>query len=158
MSVAVPTFAEPPAPAFDPVGPRVRGATPAMAQVIERGIKRSATFASLVVALNRTKVIVYVQATRDLPGGVDGQLAVTTGQGRQRYLRAQVVAGLGFEETLAIVAHELQHALEVAEHEEVTDAKTLAELYAKIGVQAHGGRFDTIAAQSTGKRVRVELG
>ena len=158
VSAAAPSLAESASPAFDPVGPRVRGATPKMTGLIDQGVKRSSTFAALVAALNRTRVIVYVQETRQLPGGVDGQLAVMTGHGRQRYLRAQVISGLCLEETLAIVAHELQHALEVAAHEEVTDMKSLAELYERIGFKARPGRFDTLAAQETGKRVRGELG
>ena len=100
----------------------------------------------------------YVQETKDLPSGVDGQLAVSNSKGGQRYLRAQVVSGLGLEETISIVGHELQHAIEVAEHEGVRDAKSLAELYQRIGVAARRGRFDTIAAQATGLRVRAELG
>ena len=158
VSFASPVVTEAAAPAYDPVGPRVRGATPEMTRVIEQGIKRSSTFAALVAALNRTRVIVYVQESRELPGGVDGHLAVTTGRNHQRYLRAQVVSGLGLDDTIAIVGHELQHALEVAAHDEVTDAKSLGELYRRIGVEARHGRFDTTAAQATGKRVRVELG
>ena len=158
VSFASPAVTDAAAPAYDPVGPRVRGATPEMTRVIEQGIKRSSTFAALVAALNRTRVIVYVQESRELPGGVDGHLAVTNGRNRQRYLRAQVLSGLGLDDTIAIVGHELQHALEVAEHDEVTDAKSLGELYRRIGIQAPHGRFDTAAAQATGKRVRVELG
>ena len=98
VSLVSPVVTEAAAPAYDPVGPRVRGANPEMARLIERGIQRSSTFATLVAALNKTRVIVYVQATRELPGGVDGQLAVSMGKGRQRYLRAQVAAGLGMSQ------------------------------------------------------------
>ena len=149
-------FAEPPNP-VDPVGPRVRGATPKMQQLIQTGIKRSATFAALVSALSKTDVIVYVQETRDLPPRVDGQLAITTGQSPQRYLRAQVLSGLGTTEMIAVVAHELQHAIEVAAHHEVRDSHSLAALYRRIGIGAGRGAFDTLAAQMTGARVRVEL-
>ena len=157
LACSAPAFAGPAEPSIDPIGPRVRGATPEMQRLIETGIRRSATFASLVSALNRTNVIVYVQDTRDLPSGVDGQLAVSTGKTTQRYLRAQVLKGLGSSEMMVVVAHELQHALEVAAHEEVRDSKTLGELYRKIGVEARMGRFDTLAAQATGSRVRNEL-
>src|ERR671910_455932 len=139
-------FAEPPGPA-DPVGARVRGATPEMQQLIQTGIRRSATFAALISSLNKTNVIVYVQATRDLPSGVDGRLAVITGSSPQRYLRAQVLIGLGPAEMIAVIAHELQHAIEVAEHDEVRDSHSLAALYKRIGIEARRGQFDTAAAQ-----------
>ena len=152
------SFAEPTDPTADPIGARVRGATPRMARLIEDATRRSSTFASLVTALNRTDVIVYVQETKDLPSGVDGQLAVTTSRGGQRYLRAQVISGLGLKETISIVGHELQHAIEVAEHGEVRDSHSLAALYRTIGLEAPRGRFDTAAARTIGKRVRAELG
>jgi hypothetical protein len=128
-----------------------------MRQLIQTGIRRSATFAALISALNKSNVIVYVQETRDLPPGVDGQLAVTTGLSPQRYLRAQVLSGLGTTEMIAVVAHELQHAIEVAEHDEVRDSHSLATLYKRIGIEARRGHYDTLAAQTTGWRVRVEL-
>jgi hypothetical protein len=128
-----------------------------MQHLIENGIKRSATFARLVSTLNKSNVIVYVQETRDLPTGVNGQLAVTTGHSRQRYLRAQVLSGLGTAETIAVVAHELQHAIEVAEHEHVRDSKSLLELYRKIGIEAQRGRYDTSEAQTTTWKVRGEV-
>jgi hypothetical protein len=157
MACSAPALAGPAEPAVDPVGARVRGATPSMQRMIDTGIRRSATFASLVAALNRTNVIVYVQETRDLPAGVDGQLAVSTSKTTQRYLRAQVLTGLGTSEMMVVIAHELQHALEVAAHQEVRDSKTLGELYRKIGVEARRGRYDTLAAQATSVRVRIEL-
>jgi hypothetical protein len=104
-------FAIPPAPIYDPVGPRVRGATPQMTKLIREGISRSGTFERLVSTLHQYRVIVYVQETRDLPAGVDGRLAVAASKGPYRYLRAQVVSGLSMAETIAIVAHELQHAV-----------------------------------------------
>ena len=151
-----PAFAEPSGP-IDPVGPRVRGATPKMERLIQTGIQRSATFAALISSLNKTDVIVYVQETRDLPPGVDGQLAITTGRSPQRYLRAQVLAGLGTTEMIAVIAHELQHAIEVAEHHEVRDSHSLANLYRRIGLEPDRGRYDTQAAQLAGKQVRNEL-
>ncbi len=41
---------------------------------------------------------------------------------------------------------------------EVRDAATLGTLYEKIGIgMAHRGRFDTVAAQQAGRKVRNEL-
>lgn len=140
------------------IGSHVRGATPAITALIKKGISRSPTFAALVAALDRTDVIVYVERTRSLPSGVDGQLAFSGAAGPLRYLRAQVVIDLEGDALLSIAGHELQHALEVAAHPEVRDIASLGSLYARIGIgMSRKGRFDTAAAQQAGRKVRSEL-
>src|SRR5215210_6637500 len=140
------------------IGSHVRGATPAITALIKRGISRSPTFASLVAALDQTDVIVYIERTRRLPSGVDGQLAFSGAAGPLRYLRAQVIVDLDEDAMLAVAGHELQHALEVAAHPEVRSAETLGTLYEKIGIgMSRRGRFDTAAAQQAGRKVRNEL-
>ncbi|MEO5897403.1 MAG: hypothetical protein ABIS06_17065 [Vicinamibacterales bacterium] len=140
------------------IGPHVRGATPAITALITRGIKRSPTFAALVAALNQTDVIVYIERTRSLPSGVDGQLAFSGAAGPLRYLRAQVIIDLEDDAMLAIAGHELQHALEVAAYPEVRDMASLGSLYERIGIgMSRKGRFDTAAAQQAGRKVRSEL-
>jgi hypothetical protein len=140
------------------IGSHVRGATPHVNKLIARGMKGSHTFARLVEELNKSNVIVYIQVTRDVPVGLDGRLAFMTSVGPLRYLHAQVRDGLPTDLLLATAAHELQHALEVAQHEDVRDAQGLASLYERIGIRAHDHkRYDTAAARITGRRVRQEL-
>jgi hypothetical protein len=146
------------AAARDPLGPHVRGLTPKMKELIEQGRRRSATFKSLVETLNQSDIIVYLQDTNALPSGLDGRLMFLTSAGGVRYLHAQVTNTLQLEDLIAVAAHELQHAVEVATHPEVRDTVTLALLYERIGVKsAKKDRYDTAAAQSTGKRVRAEI-
>ena len=140
------------------IGPHVRGATPQITALIKRAIARSPTFASLVAALDQTDVIVYIERTRRLPSGVDGQLAFSSAVGPLRYLRAQVIVDLDEDAMLAVAGHELQHALEVAAHPEVRDTVSLGTLYERIGIgMSRPGRFDTAAAQRAGRKVRNEL-
>lgn len=139
-------------------GTHVRGATPRMCRLLEEAIKRSPTFATLVAALRDTNVIVHVEETIHLPVGVDGRLSFVTAAGGVRYLRAQVAAGRGLIDTMAVVGHELQHAVEVALHDEVRDQDTFRALYQRIGDHpAHADRFDTAAARDAGRRVRNEM-
>jgi len=136
----------------------VRGATPSITALIKSGIRRSATFASLVDALNHTDVIVYIEMTRSLPDGVDGRLMFSGTTSPFRYVRAQVSMAFGESALLAVAAHELQHALEVAEHAEVGDVRSFGELYERIGVAGtRNHTYDTAAAQRAGRRVRAEL-
>lgn len=144
---------------LDHLGLHVRGATPKVKALIDEGIRRSPSFKALVERLNRSDVVVYINVTRDLPTGLDGRLCFMTYAGSVRYLHAQVLDGLGVDGIIAIAAHELQHAVEVAEHPEVKDAGALDRLYQRIGDRtstAHN-RYDTRAARSMGRRVRLEL-
>ena len=58
---------------------------------------------------------------------------------------------------MAVLAHELRHALEVGMAPEVQDADTFKALYAAVGRTANAGRYETDAAQEMGNRVRKEL-
>ena len=153
-----PLFGTATAAAKDPLFPRVRGVTPKMKELIETGIKRSVTFRLLVDQLNKSDVVVFLE-TRDLPASLDGRLVFLTAAAGTRYLHAQLTPGLNMEELIAVAAHELQHAVEVATHPEVRCTDTLRLLYRRIGIpSAVKDRYDTRAAQSTGRRVRAELG
>jgi hypothetical protein len=144
----------------DPLGAHVRALTPRMKQVIELGRRRSATFRELIDRLNGSDVIVYLENTHELPAGLDGRLTFMTTAGGVRYLRAQVTSSLDDDDLIAVAGHELQHAIEVASHPEVRDVASLAVLYTQIGVPSASARhrYDTLEAQSTGRRVRAELG
>jgi hypothetical protein len=156
---ALAAFAEPAAKPIDPVGKRLRGLTPKANEVIERGTKRSATFRMLVETIGKSDLVVYLETTKRLPAGLDGRLMFLTSAGGVRYLHVQVTSTLDIDQLVAITAHELQHAVEVAAHPDVRDAAGLAALYQRIGIPGIvKNRYDTLGAQSTGKRVRAELG
>lgn len=161
LALAVPA-ADLSAQQFDPtsrhIGSHVRGATPLITEMIKGAVRRSATFAALVEALNQTDVIVYIESTPQLPSGVDGRLTFSGVNGSLRYVRAQVTSELTGAAMLAVAGHELQHALEVAQHGEVRDVETFAGLYQRIGTGRSRGQFDTAAARQVGRRVRLELG
>jgi len=83
-----------------------------------------------------------------------------TRAGDYRYVRASISKDLTFDQMIATVAHELQHAVEVVEDDTVVDEKSLVALYKRIGRQnstTSPAHWDTTAAQNTGYRVRREL-
>jgi hypothetical protein len=141
-----------------PIPPRVRGADIIVTRLIEEGVRRSPTFRDLVTAVNATDVIVYVERVAALPPGISGQLMIVPVPCAQRYLRVQVLGRQSPFDTIAIIGHELRHALEVAGASDVRDERGLTQLYRRIG---HRGRqthsFDTPAARNTGRQVRLEL-
>ena len=137
---------------------RVRTVSPRIQSLLAEGMKRSTTFARLISAVNQTDVIVYLQPVVDMPKSLAGRLLLLPLAGGQRYLRVQLRADLTPDETIALIGHELRHALEVADARDVRDEASLIELYQRIGNTGGGSHsYDTVAAQTTGRVVRSEL-
>ena len=127
--------------------------------LLVQGVRRSATFAELVTALNQSDVIVYIQSVDRLPSTLAGRLMLAADAHGHRYLRIQVRQTLTPNESIALMGHELRHALEVAAAPEVRDAQGLIALYQRIGDVSVTGMhaYETDAAQDIGRQVRTEL-
>jgi hypothetical protein len=137
---------------------RLRAATPRVLALITDGIRRSRTFAGLVADLHQTNVIVYVETSMGLPNDVAGRILFASAAGDQRYLRVQLRATLARDAMISVIAHELRHALEVAEERSVITEKALEEFYRRVGDSPHaGGGYDTEAARTAQRIVRAEL-
>jgi len=137
---------------------RVRVTDSRLRSLMAEGLKRSHTFASLVSALNRTDVIVYIESVMVMPKGTQGRLSMLPVTGDVRYLRVQIRAELSRREAIALIGHELRHALEIAAEAEVRDSLSMIRLYERIGHASAGEHaYDTEAAQDTGRIVRREL-
>jgi hypothetical protein len=140
--------------------PHLRPQDDRVTAAIRGGAKRSATFKSLVDRIERSQVIVYVAVDPQIKSNLNGMLTWMTQAGGFRYVRASISPQLSSDQMIAIVAHELQHAVEVIEDESVTDEKSLTALYRRIGKSSGlegPSRFETIAAQQAGYQVRREL-
>ena len=137
---------------------RVRVTDPRLQSMMAEGLNRSKTFASLVTSLNRTDVIVYIESVMVLPKGTMGRLAMLPRAGEFRYLRIQIRSDLSRRESISLIGHELQHALEIADAQEVRDSSSLIRLYERIGHESNGEHaYDTDAAQDMGRIVSREL-
>ena len=126
-------------------------------ETFDRGLSRSAVIRRLVEALEQSDLIVHVQSVPTLPLGTAGQMRFAGDRGGSRYVRIQLHRVLAPDERAAILAHELQHALELAQSPARTD-DAVRELYERIGQHA-GSRtvFDTAAARVAGTRAWFEL-
>jgi hypothetical protein len=138
---------------------RVRAPEARVYSLMAEGLHRSRTFASLVTALNRTDVIVYIESVMTLPKDTLGRLTMVPRGGTEfRYLRVQIRADLSRRDAIALIGHELRHALEIADAAEVRDTTSLVKLYERIGHSSIGEHaYDTEAARDTGRVVRREL-
>ena len=164
ITLAAPTRA---APLLDEAGVQalltsehrhVRAVDTRITHAIADGLRRSETFTGLMQALDRSDVIVYIETAPGLPASIAGRMLIVAARSHQRYLRIQIAGRVRGNELIALLAHELQHALEVAASPAVRDEPSLIALYEAIGNRgsvAH--RYDTNAAQDTGRRVRLEL-
>ena len=141
-------------------GPRLRPQDARISQVLQEGAARSATFRALVNRIEAGNVIVYIAVSPILKSSLSGSLTWMTHAGNFRFVRASIRTDLTFDQMIATVAHELQHAVEVVEDESVTDERALAALYKRIGhPSGSAGRsgWETAAAQRTSTQVRREL-
>ena len=137
---------------------RVRAPDPRIQELIAEGFSRSSTFAGLVIALNRSDVIVYIETVPSLRKDTMGRIAILPIAGTSRYLRIQIRADLPRKEAIALIGHELYHALEIADAPDVRNDEGMVRLYERIGHAGPGEHsYDTGAAQDTGRRVRREL-
>jgi hypothetical protein len=112
----------------------VRATDSRILRVIDAGIEGSATFRSLVAILNESDVIVYVEPnlTRQALGGYLAHNIVV--QGQYRYLRIAMEIAGSERRLVSLLAHELQHAVEVAQTPEARDPKSLERLFSRRAI------------------------
>jgi hypothetical protein len=156
---ASPAFASP-SPDAREGGPRLRLTDSRLSQLLQNGMMRSPTLKAMVDRLEAGNVIVYVSLSPVMRSYLAGKISWMSKAGGYRYLRAQISTDLNADQMIATMAHELQHALEVSEDPGVTDQRSLAELYRRIGRQSRASvvsEWETVAAQEAGVQVRREL-
>jgi hypothetical protein len=128
---------------------RLRTTDAVILAAIDEGRRRSPTFASLVEAIERSNVFVYVMRAQKLPHhGMDGCLVPSGSQ--SRYLRVLIAMGLGPDRTIMVLAHELQHVREVLDARGGNDQAAIDALFTRIGERQLGTpteRYETAAAQ-----------
>lgn len=125
---------------------------------LAEGIRRSPTFARLVVELNQSDVIVYIQVSDMLRATTVGRMMLGATAPGVRYVRIQVLPNRYSEDLIAILGHELQHAVELARHPHVRTEGALIDLYRRIGAGRSGPLgFETEAAIIAAERVRRDL-
>ena len=137
--------------------PRLRGASPGESRMIENTLQRSPTARALADRIEASDLIVYVQLTIDLPAGRAATRLVAATDS-YRYLRVVIGAMTHPADRGALLAHELQHALEIGSAREVRDVSTLRRLYERIGEDRHARfAFETAAARDVAQRVQREM-
>ena len=142
---------------------RVRSTDATILELLREGRERSSTFSMLIDAVDRSRGIVYVEFGDCVFGRLHGcMLPFIAPTGGDRYLRIIVTPDKNRrnrDQLLALIGHELRHAIEVIEHEEVIDVATMELLYRRIGIPITGrvGGYETSAARVAENAVLSEL-
>lgn len=137
--------------------PHVRAnGDPAIASLIKEGSRVSATFRQLVVAIDRTNGLAYVE-----PGtcrhGVRACMPLSvTVAGPHWIVRVFLDLHRELSELLGALGHELQHALEVLGDVRLTSAQAGYLFYVRVARTAND-RFETDAAIRAGLQVEREV-
>jgi hypothetical protein len=137
----------------------VRPLTDTAASLLAAATRGSSIVRGLVADIEQTDVVVYLT---DSMTGSEGEaptyLAFVCSAGGTRYLVVRIDSAIALtSRRIALLAHELRHALEVAGAPAVVDSVSMGQLYRRIGWQCGQGRFETAAAVATGLRVKNQL-
>jgi hypothetical protein len=141
----------------------VRSSEAAMVESLREGWTRSATFRRLIEQLNQSETIVYIE--RGICGFghyracLPHWIAIRAGV---RYIRILIDPTQRGERELALIAHELQHALEIAQAPGIRTADDITELFRRIGRSPHcplgtPDCYETSAALAAGVAVLREV-
>lgn len=139
----------------------VRTTEPEVQALLDDATVRSATFRSLVAALNDSDVIVYIETSVRQAARLRGHTVhrIVT-EGPHRYVRVRLNPNGAEEQRIGVIAHELQHALEIARAPDVGRSKTVQQLLSRIGF-TFGTRcsycYETVEAMNIERTVREEL-
>ena len=138
--------------------PRIRPLGESAVLAFQRGITHSPTFRELAARLERSDVVVYISVEPRPPGKCPGATRFVTATRYTRFLHIALDRKLPPKTMIALLAHELQHALEVADAPEIRDLDSFRQHYEQNGFRNTAlNTFDSRTARETGRRVRAEL-
>jgi hypothetical protein len=128
--------------------------------LLDAGTRLSETFRRLVERIHRSDVVVYLECGRGSVAS-GGRLAFVSSAGGLRYVHVRVARLTSVHQEIALIGHELRHAVEIADAPEVIDEASLARAYRRIGFLnprlVSDSTFDSDAAIEAGYQVLREL-
>jgi hypothetical protein len=147
-----------PVPTVGSPNARVRGLDPSARHILQRAAEGSPTIVRMLGDLESTDLMVGIE-TAHLPRFLNGEVRVVAATASVRYLRVRLNVPRGDDDLVAVLGHELRHALEIAGMQDVRNASALVSAYQRIGTKGHGdGYYETEAALEAGRTVAKELG
>ena len=138
-----------------PVTSRVRTGDPKLAALIQQARDGSPTFRGIVIGIQSTDGLVYVDRGR-CRQGIPACLTWVAFAGGTRILHVVVADRKSDIVTMASIGHELRHALEVLSDSTIKSRAAMHYFYEREGI-VRNLVFETRAATAAGEAVRSEL-
>jgi len=142
--------------------PHVRFLDPVLKELFDQGMQQSPTLRALVEKIEATPILVFIEGDIRMPSHLGARLNFVTSVNGLRYVRVDIDCTLSPRRQVALLAHELQHALEIGERRDILDAEGMESLYEEIGFQSSDNgshkSYETEAAKDIQRAVDEELG
>jgi hypothetical protein len=142
----------------------IRTAERRLSEILDEGASRSDTLRRLVEQLDTSDLVVYVQCAAmqsELSPGFGGRLLFVSTAAGVRYVLVYLNCRLPDYEQMALLGHELHHAVEVANAARIVDTASFGNYFARHGFTVADGvcrvTYETNAAQRAQARVRREV-
>jgi hypothetical protein len=124
--------------------------------IVSEAVSRSTTVADMIAELEELDVVVYIDMNVPLAPALGATTLMAASQGT-RFLRIALNVTLEPPRRIEMLAHELQHALEIARGD-VRDIAGMRRLFQSIGWETREGSYETNDAITVERKVRRELG
>ena len=151
LALLLPPSADRPA-----ASPHLRAASVQTRLLIDDARAKSMVVRELLARLECTDTIAYVEITAS-PQIPRARTKLVSTSPSARFLRIGISASMTYLDLVPLLAHELQHAIEIAERDEVRDEAGIRRLYRAIGREGGLDTFETDAALAVELAVRLEL-
>jgi hypothetical protein len=149
------------APVSTAQSPHLRVLDQPLKTLLDRGAAQSPTLRRLVEEVETTPVLIFVECAMKLPSGVGGRTNFVTSVNAMRFVRVAIDCTLTERWQTTLMAHEIQHALEIGRRPDVDDVEAMEELYEEIGIPTVRDRahrhFETAEAMAVQRAVEQEL-
>ncbi len=141
--------------------PHVRVSDRNLKALLDFGVANSPTLAALVERIEQTSVLVFVDCGVRMPSRVGARLIFVTSVSSMRYVKIEIDCTLTTIQRVPLLAHELQHALEVGSQPRIIDTDSMESYYEEVGFDVSSDlshrAFETAAAMDAQRRVQAEL-
>jgi len=139
----------------------VRSSEPRLHKLIWSAAARSVSFDYLLQRLDVANVIVYLACNAIDARPPAPRLSFLSRVGIWRYLMVHLRCPMPDDPQIVMLAHELRHAVEIADAGDVVDQRSMLRHYMRIGFEVSDGTriraFETASARTTAEFVRREL-